>query len=71
MFVVQRIDKTYGQFERVHETLEEAIEEAKRLVKIHISETPRFVIYQLKEKCTISGNVKIRIAKMKGQYDVI
>ena len=59
MYVIKRTDKDYGGFSIIHETLELATEEAERLSKKHVDETPKFTIYELKRVNVISAKITI------------
>jgi hypothetical protein len=70
MFVIQRTDKDFCQFSKIHETLEMAKEEAERLAKKHVKEKPIFVIYELLRKRTIKSAIINRGAEDPDGYDV-
>ena len=61
MFVIQRKDKEYGQFTKTHDTVEQADQEARRLIAHHIKDgRPEFAIYELKFVKLLIGEISIK-----------
>ena len=59
MYMIRRTDKEYGNPTVIHETIEESIEEARRLAVLHAAENGSFGIYKLLPCTEISGKIVI------------
>ena len=59
MYVIIRTDKEYGPFTVIHDTLQIAEEEARRLAEKHAGESARFTIYELMPAMEVSANIKL------------
>jgi len=68
MFVIQRINPPEGftnTLSMIHDNIDEAIEEAERLAKLHADKKGKFVIYSLKRVYAINGSIRIEKRKVK------
>ena len=65
MYVIHRTDKEYGSFTRTHDTLDEAVVEAERLVRQHAKDSPSFTIYELKEAKKLSADFAVKIEDVR------